>query len=189
MKKDLGLTLLEVLVAMGIAAIAGALLLAVMVNSTGLFYSQGSKVEQGVDANDALTEIRSVVRQSSAVASGYPVSNPTHTSGVGKLVLKLASIDGSGNIIPDTFDYYVFLKDQNLLRVRSFPDALSSITAVDEVLANNVNTIRFDYYDGSGGVVIPTLAAKVKATITLRQKAGSYFEASIATAEASLLND
>lgn len=187
--KEKGLTLVEMIMAMAIAAVVGGLLLIIIVNSAGLFYSQGSKVEQGLNINDALTIVRTTIKESSKVAAGYPQSSPTYTSGINQLVLKIPSKNNQGDVIAGIFDYFVFYKEASKLRFKSFPDSQSIVKASDQILAGNVNGLRFDYFDSLGQEVTPTSAVKVKITLTLQQKVGAVFETSVATSEANLRND
>lgn len=186
-----GLTLIEVLIAMGIASVIGALLLIIIVESGGLFYQQSSKVGQGLGSNDALSQIRSAIKESSAITSSYIDGSRTYTSSSTQLVLKLGSIDSSGNLISDTFDYFVFFADMNKLRFKSFTDVQSLRRAADQILSLNVDSILFQYYDLANPPqeVAPTQASKTKITLTLRQKSGANIEMSIATSEANLRND
>lgn len=190
--KTNGLTLIEVLIAMGIASVVGALLLVIISNSAGLFYQQSSKVGQGVGSNDALSQIRSTIRESSAIVSSYIDGSITYTSGSTQLVLKVGSIDASGNLISDTFDYFVYFLDQDKLRFKSFLDPQSmGRKSADQILSLNVDSILFQYYDLANPPqeVPPTSALKIKITLTLRQKSGANYETSTATSEAGLRND
>lgn len=184
-----GLTLVEVLIAMGIATIVGGLLLVIMVNSAGLFYKQSSKVEQGLGINDALGKIRESVKQASSVASSYTSGSTTYTSGASQLVLKVPAIDSAGNIISDTFDHYVFYKDEAKLRFKIFPDLTSIRKSADQIFSTNADSLLFQYYDSLSSEVTPSSAVKVKITLSLRQKAGADYETNIATSEANLRND
>lgn len=186
-----GLTLVEVLIAMGISVVVGVLLLAVIVNSSGLFYSQSSKVGQGVGVNDALSKIRSTIKESAGIVPAYAFESTTYTTGATQLVLKLPSLDGSGNIISDTFDHFIFFPDQTKLRFKSFPHSLSIRKMQDQILSLNVDSIKFQYFDSATppNEVAPTTAAKVRISLSLKQKTGQSFEVSIATSEASLRND
>lgn len=190
MKK--GLTLIEVLIAMGIASVVGALLLVIIFNSAGLFYQQSSKVGQGLGLNDALTHLRSTIKESSAIAASYTDGSTTYISSSTQLVLKVASIDASGNLIPDTFDYFVFFLDENKLRFKSFLAPQSSgRKASDRILSLNVENVLFQYYDLANPPqeVPPASALKISITLTLKQKSGANYETSIATSEANLRND
>lgn len=188
---EAGLTLVEILISSSIAAVVGILLLLIIVNSSGLFYKESAKVNLGLSANDALTQVRKSVKGSSAVALLYTAGSETYTSGVTQLVLQLPSLDSSGNIILNIFDYFVFLKDQSKLRFKTFPNALSSRKAQNQIFSNMVDNLVFQYFnfDNPPLEVAPTLAAKVRITLTLKQKMGVDHEANIATTEANLRNN
>lgn len=190
--RQTGITLVEALITLAIATVVGALLLIIMVNTGGIFYKQSSKLEQGLNINDALSQIRQSVKLGSSVAPSYPQTPPaTYTSGSQQLVLKIPSITSLGDIILDTFDYFVFLKDQNILRFKTFPNSLSSRKSQDQIFSTRVDDLLFEYFDSSTPPqsVTPTSAQKIRVTLKLKQKAGADIEQNIATSEANLRND
>ncbi len=169
-----GLTLIEILVAMGIASIAGVLLLVIIVNCAGLFSDQSSKVSVGVSVNDASSKIRTSINQASAISD---------QSSVNKLVLKVLSLDSVGNIIENTYDNFIFIVDQKYLHFKIVSNSLSSRKNVDSILAGNVENLNFKYFNSVNPPVevVPESASKIR--ITLKVKTN------IATAEANLRND
>ncbi|MDO8576943.1 MAG: type II secretion system protein [Candidatus Daviesbacteria bacterium] len=189
--RERGLTLIEVLVAMGIATAVGALLVVIMVNSAGLFSKQSSKVQAGLNINDALSQIRSSIKQANAVASEYISGQTTYTTGGNQLVLKVSSVDSSGNIINNTVDYFVFFQDQSYLRFKTFPDPSSSRKESDRIFSTAVDSLNFQYFNSANPPVevTPVSATKVRISLTLKQKIGLNFEVSTATSEANLRND
>ncbi|MEK7617286.1 MAG: hypothetical protein AAB414_04470 [Patescibacteria group bacterium] len=189
--KEEGLTLLEVMIAMGIAMIVGTLLVAIIVNSAGIFYQESSRLSLGVNINDALSKVRGDIKRASSVASSYTSGSTTYTSGLTQLVLKILSQDSQGNIIADTFDFFVYFLDQNKLRLKTFPDPLSSRKAQDQIFSTNAEVLSFKYLDSTNppNDVTPILATRVKITLTLKQKSGAGYETNTATSEASLRND
>lgn len=189
MKKN-GFTLPEVLIVLVVGIIVGGLLLSILVNNTGLFYQQSSKVSLGLGSNDALIAVRSTIKEASSIAVSYPeIPPPTFTSGNSVLVLKQLSIDANSNIIADTYDYIVFTKEGDKFRMKVFPNASSARKSQDQILAHNVENLIFNYYDKTDLPVAPQNAVKVKTTLFLKQKAGKGFETTIATSEANLRND
>lgn len=190
MKKK-GFTLIEVLLSSSIAAVVGVLLLGIIINNTGLFYQQSSRVNQGLDSNDALLSIRSSIKESSVVSVGYPELTPTYTTGVSVLVLKLPAFNASNQVIANVFDYAVFVVESGKLKIKVFPSVApaSSRKPQNTILAENVESIIFKYYNLAGAEVSAVDAVRVKTTLKLNQKAGSKNETSIATAEAILRND
>ena len=187
-----GLTLIEILIAMGIASIVGALLLVIIVNSAELFYKQSSKVGQGVGVNDSLSEIREAIKEAKGIQNSYPPgSSPTYTTGGTELILSVSAIDINNNLILGIYDYYVYFLDGDKLRFKSFPDAQSSRKAANQILSLNVDKLLFQYLNSQNPPqeVSPSLAKKIRITLKLKQKSGGGYETSIATSEANLRND
>lgn len=189
--RQAGLTLIEVLIAMGLALIVGTLLVSILVNSAGLFYKESSKLEQGVNINDALSKVRENIRESTSVAVSFTSGGTTYTSNSTQLVLKISSIDSSGNILANTFDYFVYFLDQKKFRFKIFPDAQSERIAQDQIFSTNVDSLSFKYLDSANppNEVTPNIAKNVRITVTLKQKSGANFETNTATSEAGLRND
>ena len=185
-----GFTLAELLIATALGVIVSGALVAILINNTEVVYKQSSRVSQGLDINSALANVKSYLKQASLVAVSYPESpSPTYTSSSSELVLKITSVDQNDEAITNTYDYVIYYKDQDKLRVLIEPNALSSRDQMNTILASNLDQIIFDYLDTQGNPTSPTAAKKVKTTIILKQKAGSRYETNIATAEANLRND
>lgn len=178
-----GLTLIEVLVAMGITTIAGVLLVAIIVNSAGLFSNQSSKVQEGLNINDLLAAIRGSIKQANAVADHFTSGQTTYTTGNTQLVLQVSSVDSSNNIIANTYDYYVYYLDQKYLHFKIFPDVSSSRKAGDQILANSIDSLKLQYFNSANPPVeiSPISATRVRMSVTLKT--------TTATSEANLRND
>lgn len=189
--KTKGMTLIEVLITMGLATIVGMILVMIMVNSAGLFYKESSNVQQGLNSNDALSNVLAAVRQAAAVVSSYSSGGDTYTSGLTQLVLKLPAEDSSKNIIANTFDFFVYYLDQNKLRFKTFPDAQSNRKPQNQIFSTSTDSLNFQYFDSANppNQVSPTSATKIRVTISLKQKSGGIYQTNIATSEASLRND
>lgn len=186
-----GLTLFEVLITMGISVVVGALLVVIIVNTAGISSKQSSKLSEGLNINDALFQVRSNIKSANGVIAAYTNGSTTYTSGADQLVLKIASVDSSNNIIADTFDYFVFFLDANKLRFKTFPNTLSKRTAQDQIFSTLVNSLKFQYLNSANPPIeiTPSTASKVRMSLTLKQKTGANFETTTATSEANLRND
>ncbi len=185
-----GLTLVEVLVAGGITAMVSALLITILVNTTGLFYQQTTKVSQGVGANDALSQFRASLKEAKAVAVSYPeTGTPSYTSGGSQLVLKFSSIDASGYVIANTYDYIVFYLSGDKFKIATFKSGASQRKLINRILASSVTGVTFSYLDAQGQAVTPSSAVKVRMSLSLNQKAGKLYVTNTATSEANLRND
>ncbi len=191
MKQSRGFTLIELLISMAIAAVVGGLLLVIIVNSTGLFYKESSKVNIGLNTNDALAMLRKSIKGSNSVMAAYTAGSQIYPSVATSIVLKVPSIDQSSNIISGVFDYFVFLKDGTKLVFKTFPDNLSSRKAQEQVFSTNVDDLVFEYLNSQDPPlrVVPPLATKVRITLTLKRKSGADYETNTATSEANLRND
>lgn len=186
-----GFTLIEVLVAAATAAVAGILLITVLVQNNGLVYDQSAKVSQTLSLNDAASNINDLIKNASAIVATNLVGSPTYTTSNTTLVLALPSLDSSGNIISDTFDYAVIARDPSsqVLRKIIFK-APSSIRRVENiVLANKLDSVTFSFLDDNGNSVSPTAASKINYTINLKQKIGVGSEQSSASGQINLRNN
>lgn len=186
-----GLTVVEVLLAAGVGAVVSSLLLVIMINSAGLFYKESSKLQEGLNINDALARVRASIKESSSVVASYSFDSTTYTSSVTQIVLKIPSIDSSGNIIANTFDYTIFYLDQTKFRYKLIPNSQSSRKSQDQIFSTSVDNLTIKYLDSQNppSEVAPTSAKKIKLTLRLKQKNGPDIEQITATSEANLRND
>lgn len=182
-------TLLELVIVMGITTLVGVLLVGILIQNNSLFYSQSSRVTQGVGVNDGLSSLREYIKEAKAVVSAYPeTGSPSYVSSPDLVILKLSSVDSSGNLLP-FFDYVIYYKVANKLEWLLFPDNLSNRKTTDRILTTGVDSLLFEYFDSTGGVVTPSSAKKVRVTIKLKQKNGLKYITNVATSEAYLRND
>lgn len=188
MRKINGFSLVELLMVVVLIGVLGILISAILINQTGLFYSQSARVEQRASINNSLRAVQNNLRDSYSVATGYPEISPAYISSSSALVLKLASVSNQGVAFPNVYDYIVYTEQNGKFYEKVFPDDLSSRKKTEVILADNIDTILIEYYDITGSPVTPPSAEKVKMTLKLKQKAGAYFETNIATTEAQLKN-
>lgn len=187
-----GFSLIELLILLTVASLAGIFLVSIFVQNNGLFIQQSIKVSNGLSANDAVSVISEDIRQASSVAAGYSLSNPVYTTSPNTLVLSFPSIDASGNTISNTFDYMVISADAstpNVLRERLFKDAQSFRKDVNRVLTNQLSLIRFYYLDSSGNIVTPSSATTVNFVINVSGSSGLKTETSSSSGQVNLRNN
>jgi len=189
--RQAGISLIELLVVMAISAIAGTLLIMILVQNNGLFLKQTNKINQGVNANDVVNLLSQDIKAASFVAANYPEINPSYTTSSSTLILAVPSIDVSDDIIKDTYDYLIFTPDlSNSLFFRKlvFPDSLSARKSADTILTIKLKNISFVYLDKAGNAVSPTSAAKVNFSLTLKGESGFASEENEASSEVKLRN-
>lgn len=188
-----GLTLIELLVVASVGAVAGTLLIFSMVSSNDVFFRETGRVQEGLSLNDALNVISKDIKSAAKVSSSYPESGQIqHQTSKEVLVLKIPSIDATGGIIKDTYDYIVIYKDAsnplNFLR-KVFPTSPSQRGSEENVLLKNLKVISFYYLDKDGNSVSPSAAEKVNFLINAETKFGLNSQISSASGEVNLRND
>ncbi|MCL4367047.1 prepilin-type N-terminal cleavage/methylation domain-containing protein [Patescibacteria group bacterium] len=169
-----GFSLLEVIIVSAIGLVVGTFLISILVNSNGFFFKQGAVINEGVNINDTMDNLTSMIRQASAVATGYPEATPSFVTSSHVLVLKLAS-EGPTEIIPDTYDYVVFSTDPtnpNILRMQIFPDPQSSRKSTNQVLTTLLDNVQYKFYDKNGNQVTPVSASVVEVSLTVLAQTG-----------------
>ncbi|MDO8498445.1 MAG: hypothetical protein Q7S44_01540 [bacterium] len=190
MKQEQGTTLIEILLVSVIAVVVGGLLVAILVNNSGLFTKQTELVGEGLNLNDGIRQIDDGVREAAGVVVSYEVDSTTYTTGDNTLVLKLPATSGSG-VISDAYDYLVVSADTSLpqvLRLQVFPDAQSTRASKNIVLSTILNSVQFYYLDESSAAVSPSQAVKVKVILSVIQKSGQISSSRSATMTTSLRN-
>lgn len=191
-KSGTGFTLIELLILIAVSAVAGALLVSIMVTSNRLFVHQGNKVSQGLSLNDSVNEISRMIKLSSRVVGSYPDPSPEFTTDSTTLILSLPSIDAQNKIIDNTFDYAVIFRDSqkpNLLKLAVYPDPQSSRKSQNKVLSNILSKIIFTYLDNNNNPVLPSQADKVNFVVNLEESAGSLSQTGSASGQINLKNN
>ncbi len=185
-----GFTLVEVLVVTVVFALLVGILALTLLNNTDLQTQQSVSVEQGVESNEAFLSIRAYVKEALSVAIQYPQSGSAqYTSSAGELVLQLSSISAANDVIPSVYDYVVYHVEGDKLKLKISPDVQSSRALKDQILASNVSTVLFQYYDAGGMEVSPAAAVKIKITLNLEHQSGKDTYTKTSTTEVNLRND
>lgn len=188
--KEKGFSLIETVLAAGLALVVGTFLVAILVSQSGLFYKQNSIISEGLDTNDAMRQVDAHIRQAVAVVSGYPEVSPQYTTGADTLVLKLPALSTSG-VINNIYDYAVVIRDSGqagVLRLQVFPDPQSTRKTSDLVLTTILQSVQFAYLDKSGNSVAPASAASVSVSLTVLAKTGSIGSSRASTIITTLRN-
>ncbi len=103
-----GYTLVEMVLVIAIFILLGLALMNMSLYYNNFFNVQTASVDVAGSARDIMTDMQSSLLQADAVASSHTYAGTTYTSSSTALVLQLPSIDNSGNIISNTYDYYIY---------------------------------------------------------------------------------
>lgn len=187
-----GITLTEILVTLAITAVVVTLLATIFSQNNRLFYNQQTKVSHGISSNEVINQIDDAIRGAISVEAQYPAQNPTYTSGDSTLILKLPSIDGSGNVISGVFDYMVFSKDLTLpaiLRQIIYTDPQSARKSANKVISTTLKSLTITYLSDVKATVSPTSASLVNYSLILSSKQGDQTIESSASGQTRLRNN
>ncbi len=186
-----GFSLIEILVVLSIASIAGTLLVSSLIQNNNLFLKQSTKISQGVNLNDTTSQISDSIKNASSIAATCPCPQ-VYTTNDQTIVAAIPSVNATGDILSNTFDYLVITRDsQNtaILRKIIYPNALSSRKSENQVLATTLSLVQFRYYDNNGNSVSPTAAGKINFTINVKPTNGLSSEQSSSSGQINLRND
>jgi len=147
-------TLVELLVAMGVATMIGSVIIAAFITGQRSFISGTNFLEIHGDVRVAMDWMVRDIKWASQTLTSVTISTSTYFTGANELVLSVPSIDGSNDIITATFDTVVYtVTGTDLVRIVE-PDVTSSRPADNKIIANNVNNIQFAVAADNIGIVL-----------------------------------
>lgn len=176
MRGQRGWSLIEVLIVMTVASVAGGLLISLMISSNRIFFDQSAHISQGLSLNQTELELTDLIKASAGVAAQYPASGtPVYTTDSNTLVIKLPAISASGDVIESVYDYAVVEADPakpEILRKQVFNDAGSFRKAENKVLSTSLKNITFIFLDDNNSPVTPALSGRVSFIVEQSSKSG-----------------
>ena len=184
-----GLTLVEILVALGLVGFVSFLTATVYLAHFRLFSNQVIGFDASDHAKIALADIISSIRQGQAIASTCPNNRcPDDSTGTSSIVLQLWALTAGGEPTSSAYDYIVYRKDpfdSTKLLKKTFPDATSTRKSGTYTLTTflDPNGLAFSYDDAD-----PTQASEVSVTVTTNLSSINKTLTSTKTATALLRN-
>ena len=142
-------TLIEMMIVIAVGT-AMLLILGVLIfnfNKTAIY--QQTLSQSSGSASALMREIKSLTLPATFVLQTHTFSSATHTSSSTALVLEIPSINSSGTVIANTYDYAAFYvvgtKAYRLLE----PDALSARASGTKLLSSTISALTFTYNNAS----------------------------------------
>ncbi|MEA3249213.1 MAG: prepilin-type N-terminal cleavage/methylation domain-containing protein [Patescibacteria group bacterium] len=106
-----GFSLMESITVLGVMAMLLIIIAQIFIVSYDIYAKQTAKADNSTSAVLAARAISESTRGATEVLDTGTINSTVYTSSDDELVLKLPAIDGSGNIIVDSYDYIAFYRD------------------------------------------------------------------------------
>ncbi|MFH1178532.1 MAG: type II secretion system protein [bacterium] len=143
--KKRAFTLIETMVVVAIGAGMMAVLGVLIYNFNKTFVYQQALIESSGSASAIIREMESLAMPANAVLQTRTFSGSTYTSTSTSIVLEIPSIDSSGNVISNTYDYAVFYSvGANAYRLLE-ANVLSKRYSGTKQLSSAVSSLTFSY--------------------------------------------
>lgn len=163
-------TLLETVIVIALSAAMMVALSALIYNfNEASAYEEASAASSG-SANNLMREIESLVAPADAVVQmhEFEPSGVTYTSSSNVLVLEIPSVDSSGNVIANTYDYAAFyVVGTNAYRILE-ANAMSSRISGTKQLSSTVSSLTFSY-NNTDFTAVNTITADVQTLAQVKQ--------------------
>lgn len=102
-----GFTIQEVMVAIFISSLLGVLVISVFLAGNRFFSITRNDVDIQTEMGRVINLFQRDVRGADSV-SEYPLGSPTFTADSDTLVVRALSLESDGDIIPTTYDYFIY---------------------------------------------------------------------------------
>ena len=162
-----GFSLAEAIITVAILIYTLVALLVLFNNYSKIYNYQQTKIKIGNSAREAVKELRSAALQANQIVVSHDFFGTIYDTDQDTLVLKIPSIDGSGNIISEKYDYVVFYTTgKNLYRLIEVDAASSRSSGINQI-SDAVETITFAYDNTN-----LSLAIKIDADLEMQETSG-----------------
>ncbi len=192
MKNNQGISLIEVLLGAAAMGIIGTIIVTIMVNGSGVLFSQNTQINQSLSLNNVNSKIHVSIKNASTITASYINGSSSFTSTSSTIIFQVPSIAANGNAIDGKFDTMVITTDPEnlkLLKKYVFPDISSSRKSGSELMVNNLSKIQFVYLNSSGAVVNPTTATTIDYVINISEKSSYGVKESSSSGRVNLKNN
>ena len=161
-----GFTLAEILVVTAIAAILMVVGVAIYLSNNRFYQNQSAEIRVVSNTRQAADRISEFGRNAVGIESSYVYDSVTYATGATAAVLKVPSINSSGGVISETYDYIIVAQDpDDSSRLILIADPAPGSNRAERVLelTDRLDLINFIYDN-----VTPSLAKNVNFQIRVR---------------------
>jgi len=163
-----GFTLVETLVVAGLGAgMLVTIAFLVLQFNNSLAYEQTASQSSG-SASGVMREVESLVVPASDVLQTHTFASATYTSTTTSLVLQIPSVDSSGAVIANTYDYAAFYATSTSVYRLLEVNAASKRTAGTKLLSSSMRTLTFSY-DNTDFTKVTTITVDLQTQAQVKQ--------------------
>ncbi len=140
-----GFTLIETVIVIAFSAVMMLAIAVLAFNFNKISLYNQASIKSSGSASALIREIEDLVFSASEVLASHTFSGSVYSSSQGVLVLEIPSVDVSGNVISNTYDYAVFyVTGTNAYRILE-TNALSSRSSGTKILSTTISALTFSY--------------------------------------------
>lgn len=163
-----GLTLVETVIVSALAAIL-IVILGLLIYLFGKVSTYDKTAALSSSSASALMhEVETLAGPADAVVASHAFSGTTYTTSSTTLVLEIPSIDSSGSVIANTYDYAaIYATGTTAYRILS-PGSGSSRIAGTKQLSTTVNMLSFTY-DNADATQVTTVTTDIQTRVVVKQ--------------------
>jgi prepilin-type N-terminal cleavage/methylation domain-containing protein len=143
-----GVTLMETLVVIGIMTVLLLVVTQIFALNYDIFWKQSKRSSNETGAVLAAKTVSQMARGAIDVEASHLFGSDTRTSSSSALVLKLPTVDSSGNVVAASFDYIAFYRDATTpTKIMAATDAaaLSYRASGTRLITDHNEVARFMY--------------------------------------------
>ena len=161
-----GLSIVELIAALGILGFMAILVATVFLTHYKIFSNQNSSIDAATQNKIALEEIVNEIRESQGVA--VTCCSPTETTTATVLVLQLWPLNSSAEPFDNgaNYDYIIYKRDttDNTKFIKKIvPTAGSTRQALTKTIATNINALDFTYDAAAPATTVVTISIDTQA--------------------------
>lgn len=143
--KQRGFTLIESIIVIFLFALVMLAVTDMYISFNKSYSKQVASINTSLSAAALMDEVQRTTLQANAVVASHVYSGTTYTTSTTTLVLSLPSIDGSGNIVSNKYDYAIFyLAGSTTYRILD-TDASSARAPSSKKLSDVIGSLAYTY--------------------------------------------
>jgi prepilin-type N-terminal cleavage/methylation domain-containing protein len=160
-----GFTLVELLVTVVLVSVVGVAILMLFSSLTGVFYTQGARIQNQDDARTAINQISRYIRAATSSADNMTTQSDAIALALPQEMVLYCDVDSDVNALADKVRYYLqgtTLRMQTVAPVLgsgsdphyTYPAYTTDGILVQDAIRNGTQAV-FTYYRYDGGAVVP----------------------------------